>query len=362
MNGVALRVTIGLLAVALLVGGFFTVFERKERDEYIPPSGQAASNRFFALEQWLTHAGKKVAHGSTVPSDTARYAYLVIGGPLSSMDDATAEDLADWVDDGGILVVQAGTERDMKGSSLWKAFADDGVASAPPGCIDVAGQAGEKALTMCGPRVVPTGDGESATLGDAKGAVFVDRTYGDGRLIVMSTLAPLMRRGLESPVAQRLAFRVFDMGNPEAGVFLIPRLDGPTLWSRLVGQGWPALLAATLLLVAWASGRAPRFGPLVEARPLDRRALLEHVQAAGEFLYARDRGRGLHRRLCAGLLARVRRQDPGAEDLEGEALYARLAERYRLAPAQLARAFETPADAQAFRDSIAILARLRRLP
>jgi hypothetical protein len=54
--------------------------------------------------------------------------------------------------------------------------------------------------------------------------------------------------------------------------------------------------------------------------------------------------------------------DPICVTLEGDALYERLAERYRLDPALLARAFQTPASAMAFRDSLAILARLRSRP
>lgn len=362
MSTALVRNMVALLLVALLIAAFFTLFERKERTVTEPPSGPAVSNRFFALDGLLTRAGKGVGRGTRIPRDLKLYRYLVIGGDAAVMDEPTTAEVLGWVEAGGILVVQTGTARAMKEVPLWKALARDGITAAPSGCISLTGVTGEKPLSMCGARVAVPNDDQSIVIGDDKGAVFVDRWYGEGQVVVMSTLAPFSYRGLEAPIAQRLATHVFQLGKKTPSVFLIRRLDGPRLWSTLFERGWPALLAATLLLAAWATGQAMRLGPPVEAPALDRRALLEHVQAAGEFLYARDRGRSLHRRMCAGLLARIRRHDPGAEDLEGEALYTRLAERYRLAPAQLARAFEPPADAQAFRDSVAILARLRRHP
>lgn len=361
MNAMARRTAIGVGALMLLVGGFFAVFERKEITVVDPPSGPAASNAFFALEGVLSRAGKTVQHGSHLP-DVYEYDAIAIGGSLATLDANTSEWLLEWVEEGGTLVVRAGTERDMKDAPFWKALASQGIASAKTGCATLAGADADPTMTLCGRRVtVPHGPADRA-IGDDGGAVLLVHPMGDGRLVVMASMTPLVFRGLNSPAAQRLATRIFRVDGSGGSVFLAPRLDGPSVWSMLFARGWPMLLAATLLLVAWASRQSMRLGPAVEAPSLDRRSLLEHVQAAGEFLYARDRGRSLHRRVCAAVLARIRRHDPAVADLEGDALHEHLAERYRLAPAQLARAFDPPADAQAFRESILLLARLRRHP
>ena len=86
------------------------------------------------------------------------------------------------------------------------------------------------------------------------------------------------------------------------------------------------------------------------------------MQAAGEFLYRRDGGRSLHNLACQTVLARLRRRDPACAMLNGDALYARLAERSELDAAQIAQAFQSPANAPAFRASIITLARLRSRP
>ncbi len=105
-----------------------------------------------------------------------------------------------------------------------------------------------------------------------------------------------------------------------------------------------------------------RFGPLMPAPSLHRRALLEHVQASGEFIYRRDAGRSLHQLVVQAVLTRWRRRDPACAMLHGDALYDRLALRSGLAPEQVLQAFQSPANAQAFRHSIITLARLRSRP
>jgi hypothetical protein len=199
-------------------------------------------------------------------------------------------------------------------------------------------------------------------IGDAKrGYSFAHFFVGDGQVSLLSDLAPLSNRELGRAAQQRFAWRLL---NPpeEAHVWLLYALDGPSFWLALFTRGWPGLLALTALLLAWMAMRSARLGPLMPAPPLQRRALLEHVQAAGEFLYRRDAGLGLHALACRAALARARRQDPSCAELEGAPLYERLAERHGLDPAQLARAFQIPANAHAFRDSIATLARLRSRP
>jgi hypothetical protein len=145
-------------------------------------------------------------------------------------------------------------------------------------------------------------------------------------------------------------------------VYIVYALDGPSFLTFLWLKGWPALLALALLLGAWMAMRSARLGPLMPAPALHRRALLEHVHAAGEFVYRRDGGRSLHRLASDTVLARLRRRDPACAMLNGDALYARLAERSALDAAQIAQAFQSPANAQAFRTSIITLARLRSRP
>jgi hypothetical protein len=90
-----------------------------------------------------------------------------------------------------------------------------------------------------------------------------------------------------------------------------------------------------------------------------RRALLEHIQAVGEFLFRRDSGRSLHGLACAAILARLRRRDPASAMLQDADLYDWLAQRSQLDANRIELAFRSPANVAAFRGSITTLARLR---
>jgi hypothetical protein len=183
-----------------------------------------------------------------------------------------------------------------------------------------------------------------------------------GSVSLLANLNLLSRNGLKQTAAQQFGWRLLSPNIGHGRVYLVYALDGISFLKRLLRDGWPALFALTLLLAGWAAMRSARLGPLMPAPALHRRALLEHVQAAGEFLYRRDGGRSLHGLASHTVLARLRRRDPACAMLNGDALYARLAERGDLDAMQIAQAFQSPANAQAFRACIITLARLRSRP
>jgi hypothetical protein len=353
---------LGIAALVLLcVLGFFNTFERKEVDEDIAPSGKAATNRFYALERAMRGMGVPAHSVSGIPYGDD--SLVVLGVNPANLDRDAAIDVLDLADDGGRVVVRTGSTGDLTRAFFWKDLAKQtGLVSAGFGCLSLQGHAGETPYDWCGTRLKVRPDARVDGLGDAKGDLMVTVRYGDGTVTLVPSLDPFTGRGLDDPVARQLALRVLHLDDNEQSAALVYRVDGERIWSLLFTRGWPAMLAFAMLLVAWAVSRAVRLGPLLDSRRADRRALVEHVQAAGEFLYQRDKGRGLHARVCSGVLARARRLDPATDDLEGESLHARLAERFHEAPADVARAFRPPVDANAFRDSVAILSRLRRHP
>lgn len=349
-------------ALALLcVIAFFSAFEHKEVDVDVPPSGKAATNHLYALEHAMRGMGVPAHSVSGIP--TGDESLEVLGVNPANLDRDASVDLLDLVDAGARLLVRTGSPAELARAFFWKDLGKQaGLVSVGFGCLVVQGHTGEKPYEWCGTRTKVRASARVDGLADAKGDLLVTVHYGEGTITLVPSLDPFMGRGIEDPVARRLLVRVLHLDDHGQSAALVYRVEGDRIWSLLFTRGWPAMLAFGLLLAAWAVSRAVRLGPLLDTPRADRRALVEHVQAAGEFLYRRDRGRGLHARVCAGVLARARRLDPGTDDLEGELLHARLAERFDEAPAEIERAFRPPADANAFRDSVAILSRLRRHP
>jgi hypothetical protein len=369
MNRVTVSIVLVVLAVIGLGAlGFFHTYERKEVDAYEPAHGEARYNRFFALQRTLEQLHVPVKSVTSLnpvqvplkPGDT-----LVLGAGLTRIDTADAERLAEWVSDGGHLILEPGSAEIATHTPLFDHLKLIQSKSAGFSCTKVVtGDGKSDSFDLCGTRLQPKSrEAVDASIGDTKsGYVFLRFRVDDGTVSLLGSLSALSNEGLRGQAQQRFVRRLLDPGFGGGRVYLIYALDGPSFWIKLLTQGWPALLALSLLLVAWAAARGERLGPMIPVPPIQRRALLEHIQAAGEFLFRRDSGYTLHSMACRTVLARVRRMDPICVTLEGDVLYERLAERYRLDPALLARAFQTPANAMAFRDSLAILARLRSRP
>ncbi|WP_266159804.1 DUF4350 domain-containing protein [Dyella silvatica] len=382
MNRGTLSMLLILLAVAgLAVGSFLTMFERKEAEVSTPARGEARYNRFFALERTLAKLDVPVTSLATLapgrlplqPDDT-----LVFGASASRVDDETAARIAAWVRQGGHLVLAVDSLDALSHTPLLEALRVLDAKATHKGCVrvdafaDTAAVTGkasanqdERSFEWCGERfrlhsaLVKQAD---AWIGNEKdGYLFMRTELASGQISVLSSMLPLEGDALKHPAQQRFAWRLLAPHIDDGHVYLVYALDGPRFWTLLLTRGWPALLALSLLLIGWMAMRSERLGPLQPAPLLQRRALLEHVQAVGEFLFRRDNGFSLHEYVCRALLVRARRRDPLCAMLEGDALYQRLAERYRLDFAQLARAFQPPANALAFRESIVTLVRLRNL-
>ena len=77
-----------------------------------------------------------------------------------------------------------------------------------------------------------------------------------------------------------------DAGTGMPAVLLLSVHTEPLLdWVRRVAM--PVVLSVALLLALWLARIIPRFGPLAAEPPPVRRSLLEHVVAAGRFLWSR---------------------------------------------------------------------------
>jgi hypothetical protein len=363
-----------LAVIALAVGGFFALFERKETTTSAPDRGEARYNRFFALEHSLNALDVPARSVNSLSEQRVPLKAgdtLVLGEGLERIDVDAAARVAGWVRNGGHLVLAPGWADAAAHTPLLEALDVLQPKRFDESCVELdtelpktAPNAGERSFTFCGPRFLPKSeDAPDGWIGDRqKGYAYARVSVGDGEVSLLASVEPLSYRELQHTAQQRFAWRVLAPLGDDGKVYLLYALDGPSLWVSLFTRGWPALLALGVLLAGWMAMRSERLGPLMPAPSLQRRALLEHVQAVGEFVYRRDGGLSLHGLASRTVLERLRRHDPLSAALEGEALYQRLAERYGVDPAQLARAFQVPANAAAFRESIATLARLRSRP
>ena len=371
MNRRPLWIGVLVLGVALLlVGVFLATFERKDVSETTPAHGEARYNRFFALE--LTLNQLRVPTRALTTLDPAKLPLksgdtLLLGAPVTRVDAAAAAKIAAWVRSGGHLLLSPGAAS-VAHTPLFDALGLLDPRSAPYACsaLHQGELANAEGARLCGTRfrLTPAAVANvDASIGEAQdGYLFARTRLGSGTVSVLASFTPITHDELKQASSQQFAWHLLAPNRSKGTTYLVYALDGPSFLTFLAIKGWSALLALALLLAAWMAMRSARLGPLMPAPPLHRRAMLEHVQAAGEFLYRRDAGRTLHSLASQTVLARLRRRDPACVMLNGAALYARLAERSAIDVTQIAHAFQSPASAQAFRASIITLARLRSRP
>ncbi|MEO7052490.1 MAG: hypothetical protein ABI128_12580 [Rhodanobacter sp.] len=367
----SLYIALGVLgATLLLVAGFFATFEHKNVIVPVAAHGEARDNPFFALQLALNGSGLPTRSLTTLDATKLTLKAgdtLLLGADAARVDTKDAQRIAAWVRGGGYLLVSPGSSS-VTHTPLFDAL---GLLDARPalfGCARMhAGSDGsvDYSVTCATKFRLKTAALASvdASIGNAQqGFLFARTRLGKGSVSLLARFDDVTRTNLKYAWAQQFAWRLLAPNRGQGTIYLVYALDGPSFLAFLAIKGWPALLALTLLLAAWMAMSSARLGPLLPAPTLHRRALLEHVQAAGEFLYRRDAGRTLHSLASQSVLTRLRRRDPACVMLNGDALYTRLAERSALDVAQIAQAFQSPANAQAFRASIITLARLRSRP
>jgi hypothetical protein len=185
--------------------------------------------------------------------------------------------------------------------------------------------------------------------------------YGQGRVTLLADASFLGNRLLGEADHARFSWDLVTATGVPAGVWITDWRRAVPLTALAARRAWPALVAGGVLLLAWAWSRGTRFGPLLPPAAPQRRSLLEHVRASGDFLWRRGCGGELLAAARTALLRRLELRHTGWSRLpEGERV-RRLARLSGVPAGTVAAALEgdaaEPAD---FTRSLATLERIRR--
>ncbi|WP_101926402.1 MULTISPECIES: DUF4350 domain-containing protein [Luteimonas] len=362
--GVALLVA---TVLGLFVAWWLHTYERVEREIALPPRGEATYNPLYALRLALRADGVdavsrqrlRLESEALSPGDTV----LLFGDPrtLRARD---VDALLAWVDGGGHLLVRTPPPRGRDAVARpWELLPRLGVTPVPDSarCERLFVDAQEPHVEFCnGQRfVVAT---PLLTWGDDAGdLVFARLQRGAGRVDVLADFDFLAGDTLREPPHAALARQLLAPNYREGRVHLIYAASVPPLWRVLLTRGWMAWGPLLLALLAWLWMRTQRLGPLLPSPSPTRRALLEHVHASGEHLLRYRRSAPLHAAVRDAFLDRLRRRDPLAAALTGDAQAEAIAARTGHTPAEVRHALQTPSpdDPRGFRQRIARLIQMR---
>ncbi|MEM7356427.1 MAG: DUF4350 domain-containing protein, partial [Acidobacteriota bacterium] len=206
---------------------------------------------------------------------------------------------------------------------------------------------------------------EGAEVLDAEGASdaawSLTMRVGIGTATILATGAFLHNEAIGQQDHALIAWQAALPESEPAGLWLLYRDPGPSVWSLLTDRTRPIVISLLCLVVAALMLATRRFGPLHESSPKHRRQLAEHVRASGTFLWKigcetallQAARRALGRRLSRGVRPTDRElellawRSPAAARLDEEAMQTALS------------VWETR-DRQEFTRTIQILEALRR--
>lgn len=381
---IVLLVSVVVAAAAAAVAWFLHTHHRVDRVLYLPPHGEAGYNPLYALKQTLQADGVKVqarqrlnlADHALGPRDT-----LLIYNDPRTLSPPEARRLLDWVATGGHLLVR--TPAFTRGGTP---YADllDAVGVVPmtdaAECQPFKVEGEDQHIEFCGGRRFGFDEVEpELSWGDfSDGFVYARMTYEEGHVDVLADFDFMLnggpseglfggdptkppQGGLRDGPHRALARQVLAPNYGQGTVHLVYAAQMPSLFRRVLLEGWMVWLPLLAALLAWLWMRMQRFGPEWPAPAAERRSLLEHVRASGEHLFRYGRGVLLYSAVRNAFLARLRRRHPVAAALTGEPQIAAIAERFGLSDSVVRTALQTPAghDKQAFRDRISTLIQLR---
>lgn len=362
-------ISILLVAVmALGTWGFLATFKYVTRERDLPPTGEARYNPLYALKLSLRELGQQVDTHARLDIPTLKLQtndMLVLYAPPNGLSETQLDDLLSWVEGGGHIVVAAPSQSMIsEGDTIYTKL---GIfpAGIEDECVDYTPTttAQKKPEHLCGNRFFSDElDWFDWLHGDEEQGYSLGRMYwGDGSITIVSNLRFMSNEQLKRDGPRELTYQMLASTMGRGKFHLIYSTDMSPLWLLMLKYGWTLLLPLLLLLAAWLVYRSQRFGPLQSSPVQDRRALLEHIGATGEYMFHRDLSHELHLAVLALFNNKLRRRDPMTAALTGEAQIAALAERTGIDPQKIRQAFKPGSLRQKenFFHSVATLIQLR---
>ena len=361
------------IGAVLAAGGWLWIsanFERQVREVSVGVSPEARANPFLAAERFLTDSGidARSTGGLELLRDPPSPADMLVVDGLPALNAARRERLRDWLAAGGRLLVEAvhlGAGDDAPRPEHFLAgFGAELRRDAQAGGDD------EVLATVRlpdSPQPLTVGFAPGWYLADRLGAAagevsadgrprLLEYRVGAGTLSVVSDTLWL---GNERIGRHDHALLLARLAADRESVWLLHAVSVPSLPMLLWRAAPEAVVSALLLLVLllWHLGR--RLGPLLPAPDAARRDLLEHLQAAGDFVWRQGRGGLLVAQTRRRLERQWLRRHPALRGLDATERARRIAAQTGLSPDEVQAALYGPVgDAAGLVRMTAVLQRL----
>jgi hypothetical protein len=362
---IAIISLIAIILIGLITWFWLANFKRVSHEYDLPMKGEARYNPLYGLKLSLRAMGQTAESYARIdlkalklkPNDT-----LVLYSPPVGLSKEQVKEILLWVENGGHLILSSPQTFISEEITL---FSELGIS---PGdfdedCLFFLANKEKEPERLCGDLFMPE-DTESFDwlIGDDElGYRLGHMPWGKGNVTILSTLSFMSNAELKNNSSRQLAYQVLASSLNKGKFHLIYITDIAPFWLLILKHGWVLIVSLLMLLIAWLVYRSQRFGPLQASPNPDRRALLEHIRATGEYMFHRQLGHELHLAALNMFNARLRRRDPMTAALTGDAQIVALAERTKIDPQKIRQALKPGSlrHKETFFHSVATLIQLR---
>lgn len=332
----------GLLAVLSMVlcaafaYWFYSNFEREKKEIEIGFHGAARWNSLLAAQRYFEEFGLPAHSVEEFAALPPPFATLIIPSARYQMGAEEARRLQAWVERGGHLVVVptgAFDVEEARADALLDPLGIHVTAVVNPqsgGLVDVDWPGSGDFMTVHMNAHVRLDAAQTKrkvllALADDDGTYLLRLALGRGVLTVLADGRFFTNSHIAENDHAAYLWRVAQLGDTRP-VWLVYNDSMPPLHRWLMQHAWTALIAGALWLLLWLWAASRRFGPLLAPAPLMRRRLLDHVEAAGRFLWHAGQGERLLKGARQALYRALELRHPAWAGLPSQTLYQRLAE------------------------------------
>ena len=349
-----LGVVLGLLFILVVAGGVYLFqgnFEQVPEEEWVGPRPVAYLNPLLAAQRFLRAMGIPTESIDNLqqlddlppPSDV-----LLITTERLTLSPDHYERLLAWVERGGHLVVRTREMEWDPDSEAWE------LQGGQDPLLERLGLEVDYGDYQEGPVPVPLREAQEELQVDldnwigftgTRGADrvvssdgrthLVHRRLGDGAVTVLGRLNFMSNWYIDEYDHAEFLWHLVNLHDEPGTVWLVHFDEMPALWAWLWMHARPLVLTLALLFGVWLLAVTRRFGPIQPVPPPTRRRLLEHVEAAGHFLWRRNRRAELIADVRHALDARMCRVHPGWSELPARAREQHLARLTGMEPTQI---------------------------
>ncbi|PIE00756.1 MAG: hypothetical protein CSA79_02390 [Thiothrix nivea] len=309
-------------AIALVGGGtmwFLNNFELQTLEEYTGYKGEARHNPLFAARLFSKRMGIPAERHDGLVNLPETDTVIVLNTERFSLSAEKVDELLDWVSRGGHLITRARVDVESEAELEAEDFAetedrdllqtrlgiDIGEHQIPdedelPIQVQLANSSESVAVEpdFFNSLHSETDDARHYRL-DGQ-SWLIQQPYGNGLVSMAATLEMIENSALDTAEHGRFFWYLLHSHNPDfKQVWLIHQDTLPHLFILLFRHAGPllAVLALLILFSFWAF--MPRFGALIPEPAPQRRRIMDHITASGQFLWKKQQ-RGPEQ-LCSAL-------------------------------------------------------------